>query len=555
MTLWIVRLVALFGPLLLAVGCDVEERTPVTAEVDARPPLADASPRASEWGALTVGPVVLSAWGPSPNELFFVGGSPVTGGFIGRLDGDRIVAEILPAGPALWWVWGADRDHVRAAGEGGRILRRTGSGWVAEETGLSARAQLWGGFSTSPDDHWAVGGAVRRGGEKGIVLRKQGGGPWTRVEDPAFPTESNLFKVWGAAPDDLHIVGEGGVALHWDGRTFRRVPTPDAELLFTVHGLPGGLILAVGGVTAGRVLRYENEAWVDDPLPAVPALNGVFVRSDGTALVSGTNGTLLLRATDGTYSSLSRAELQPYTLHAVFSGRDDWAVGGDLARGDVGVIATNRTPIPVDDFKALPDADASVSDATSGHFDARLSTDAGPPADAQVRSDSMSAPDAPVAADSSRGDALGPRDFGEPVELGPSADAHLNTDARFTEDAVPARDAARDQGLPPPPDMAPPPRDLAPPAPDLAPPGPDMAPPLPGPGQPCADADYLCSGDIDCFSVMTANGFSEPLCLQPCAGPADCDPAYGPAPCCAAPGPQLLMHYCYSAALVPEGCP
>jgi hypothetical protein len=538
------RLVALVWPALFAAACDVEQRTSTfDATVDARTPLPDAAPEAATWGEVTLGPLVLSAWGPSPNEVFFAGGSPVNGGFIGRLVGDHIEAEDIPPGPALWWVWGADRDSVRAAGEGGRLLRRTSDGWVAESTGLSDRAQLWGGFSPTPDDHWAVGGAVRRGGEKGIVLRKRGDGPWALVTDPAFPTETNLFKVWGTGPDDVHLVGEAGVAIHWDGRAFKRFATPDPELLFTVHGRAGGPVLAVGGVTAGRVLRLEGEAWVDDGAPAVPALNGVFVRPDGSALMSGTNGTLLLRNTDGTYSSLARAALQPYTLHAVFSAANDWAVGGDLARGDVGIVSTNRAPLPLAPSRgpvAPPThADSGTPDAAPVPGDAHVADAAAPP----PPTDALPTPDVARPAP----DAARPT----PDAARPTADA-----AAPMGDAAPGRDALP----PPPPDARPPEPDAPPPPPpDAALPDaavPDAAPPLPGPGEPCQAADYLCAApDQDCYSVITPNGFSEPLCLQPCVTPDDCDPAFGPNPCCAAPGPQLIAHYCFAAALRPEGCP
>jgi hypothetical protein len=185
---------------------------------------------------------------------------------------------------------------------------------------------------------------VRRGGPKGVVLRSAGDGHWRRVDDPALPADLNLYKVWGDGPDDVFIVGEGGLTVRWDGTSFRRVQAPVPDLLFTVSGRPGGPVLAVGGIDDGHVVRWDGGAWVDDEPPAVPALSGVFVQADGSARVVGARGTVLDRAADGTWRRLRATGLAGYTLHAAWGA--DWAVGGDLTAGEGGVIATTRRPLP-----------------------------------------------------------------------------------------------------------------------------------------------------------------------------------------------------------------
>ncbi len=336
------RLSLLLGLLALA-GCDG-----ASADPDAGAPVpGDLRPLD---GAL--GPVVLGVFGTAADDVWFVGGLLAPGArgrFIAHFDGREVRAEAVPDGPALWWVFGDGAGRVRAAGEEGQILVREADVWREEQTGLDEKAVLWGLWGAAPDDLWAVGGSVRRGGPKGVVLRSAGDGAWRRVDDPALPDDLNLYKVWGRAPGDVHLVGEGGVTVRWDGETFTRHVAPVPDLLFTVHGRAAGPVLAVGGLDEGRVVRWTGEAWVDDGLTGAAPLNGVFVHADGTARAVGATGAVFDRDRDGTWRAV-RAEraLAPFTLHAVWGATpgETWAVGGDLNAGRGGLIATARRPLP-----------------------------------------------------------------------------------------------------------------------------------------------------------------------------------------------------------------
>ena len=234
---------------------------------------------AASFAGLRTDPLLLSVWSDGA-QYWITGGSGGGDGIVlhGR---ETMRFMVVPSGPALWWLWGTG-THRWAVGEGGRILRYDGQRWRGEASDLPDTAVLWGIWGSGPNDLWAVGGSQRPGGPKGVVLRSTGDGVWRRIEDATLPTETNLFKVWGSSADDVHFVGEGGVALHWNGTRFRRVETGGSALLFTVHGQPGGSILAVGGVINGVALRWNGERWVDDAPPAgLPPFNGVFVRPDG----------------------------------------------------------------------------------------------------------------------------------------------------------------------------------------------------------------------------------------------------------------------------------
>lgn len=302
-------------------------------------------------------PAWLGVTALTPTDVWFVGGTQQPpSAAIGHFDG-ALTSETLD-GPTLWWVFGLDAEHLWACGAGGRILRHQADNtWVPEATDATADTVLWGLWGSGPTDLWAVGGTDVPGGPRGVVLRSAGDGQWTRVLDPTLPLEDpadefaglNLYKVWGAGPDAVYLVGEGGRALHWDGQQFRTLPTETTEILFTVHGRPNGPVLAVGGLTSGVVRRLEGDRFVPEAIPTGPVLNGIFVRPDGTALATGAQGLVLARDVQGQWTRLrppADNAIGARTLHAVVdSGDGTWAVGGDLSALRDGVVTTDRPTV------------------------------------------------------------------------------------------------------------------------------------------------------------------------------------------------------------------
>ena len=289
----------------------------------------------------------LGVFGIPDEGVWIVGGGP-DGGVVVHANGGVLQNEDTPTGPTLWWVHGLDRDHLWAVGEAGRILRRTASGWASEESGLNDKAVLWGIWAAAENDLWAVGGSYRRGGPKALVLRSRGDGQWRMVTDVTFPPDFNFYKVWGARPDDVHIVGEGGVTVHWDGTRFSRRDTGVSDLLFTVHGRASGPHITVGGAGNGLAFSLEDNKWSRERLPVHLGLNGVYVRSDGTTLACGERGVLLARAVDGEWFTVTQDALNTVghrTLHAVWGDQTVWAVGGDMTQGTDGVILTSDQSI------------------------------------------------------------------------------------------------------------------------------------------------------------------------------------------------------------------
>ena len=366
------------------------------------PPLSFAEP-------VVVSGALLGVWGePDGGRVWMVGGRVEEDG-----SGQRHVALFEPGeegeqgrlrlhwsgeGLPLWWIWGDGSGGLWAGGEQGAILRREEEDWVEERVDLDDeqrdKAIIWGLWGDGSGEVWAVGGSYRRGGPRGLLLRREldpsepSGAVWRRVEDPLLPVETpddptaglNLFKIWGSRPSpgsSVWIVGEGGETLYAPslGSALERVESPSRELMFTVHGDSAlGELLAVGGYAQPALWRWanypQNPRWEPIELGrGVTPLNGVSVSAPWAHLV-GAMGTVtrLWLGIDEVYSSSSLTEsiegAEAYTLHAVWSpsaqqrGVDPYGlapaptppmivVGGDLESRREGVILFNQYSLPI----------------------------------------------------------------------------------------------------------------------------------------------------------------------------------------------------------------
>lgn len=271
---------------------------------------------------------LMSVWGPSPTEVYVVGGQPEPGG--GRVlrgSDESWQLEALPAGVSMLnWVYGVD-GSVWSVGMAGAIVRREASAWVAEDSPTDR--VLWGLWGASADELWAVGGDGIS--DAPVLLRRDGAtGEWATIELPPLSVSSHaLFKIWGTAADDVWSVGDGGAAVHWDGVSWTDHSDADGIDLISVWGSADHGVIAVGGRANGRVDRLIDGAWSGQTL-AVPGLNGVWVDPIEGATVVGVQGTIA-RLDDGFELEFEESNTA-MVLHSVFgfSGGPRYAVGGSL---------------------------------------------------------------------------------------------------------------------------------------------------------------------------------------------------------------------------------
>jgi len=297
---------------------------------DAQP---DAAPEpASTWNeafdATSIG-WFLSVHGPTEGQLFAAGGTPDQG-VIMHFDGSEWSQETLPSGtPLMNWVFCHDTDSIWSVGNDATALYYDGQTWQKHETPTDQT--LWGVWGADPDDMWTVGGKGQEEGQA-TILRNQGSG-WEQVEIPEIQKDKvyAFFKVWGTSADNVYIVGQRGVMLHWNGSELAEVETGTDEDLISLWGTGPDRIAAVGGRTNGVVARYDGTSWTTTALDLAPGLNGVWMGDPDTIHVAGNMATLLTLD----FETLEEREYDINTaldFHAIFGGANGniSAVGGNF---------------------------------------------------------------------------------------------------------------------------------------------------------------------------------------------------------------------------------
>lgn len=290
----------------------------------------------------------LSVWGPSEANLYAVGGQSgapgeITVGAMYRYDGSEWTPEDLPPDtPTLNWIFGVENTRI-TVGDYGTILVRSGDSGEWVKHACMTILPLWGVWGAAPDDLWIVGGD---GFQRDPVLCHFDGAMATPVAYPMPSVESfALFKVWGTSADHVFAVGDAGLVFHYDGAEWTEQPTGTSSDLISLWGRGPDEILAVGGRSSGVLTRWNGNAWTTTELPEVPGLNGIFMNDDGVATVVGVTGTAGRVAAGADVLELEDpGTLQ--ALHAAYGapGGPVFAAGGslDMAPPYTGIVLTRE---------------------------------------------------------------------------------------------------------------------------------------------------------------------------------------------------------------------
>jgi hypothetical protein len=285
----------------------------------------------------------LSVQGTAADDVWVVGGGLGLGGPLVRHrdGGDWSTIDASPAlgDRSLWWVWPESIGTAWVAGEGGAVAR-IADGAVVDHS-MATAATLYGVWGAAPDDLWLVGGIAngQRDPEDDLIWRWDG---TSLTPMPGVPSRgATLFKVWGSAADDVWISGEGGTMLHWDGAAFtdHSAALATVSSVLTVHGCAADDVWAVAGQ---GLFHWDGAAWSRrTDLTLGSFSNGVSCGRDRVVVVG--NGGLkatLDRAT-GTWTDDRRAPPTFTDLHGAWVdplGRA-WAAGGNFNQPG----ATTRT--------------------------------------------------------------------------------------------------------------------------------------------------------------------------------------------------------------------
>ncbi len=240
-----------------------------------------------------------------------------------------------------------------------RVARWNGRDWRLHSLDRAVHAYdfLYGIAATSARDVWAVGTSAAN---KPLILHWNGVA-WRRMPGLGR-TEGNLFGVAAVSACDVWAVGDNGdgngnpfnttLIVHWNGRTWRRVPSPSpgpgGVTLWAVAGATARDVWAVGagGKTGILIEHWNGRAWrqVQAPGPASSALFSLTVASArdvwavGTArfdgplvgtLVEHWNGTAWRRVPSPSPPLYCADDVNFLSGVAVTSAREAWAVGTD----------------------------------------------------------------------------------------------------------------------------------------------------------------------------------------------------------------------------------
>ncbi|HUP28180.1 MAG TPA: hypothetical protein VM409_07065, partial [Chloroflexia bacterium] len=217
--------------------------------------------------------------------------------------------------------------------------------------------EVAGVTTLSKSDAWAVGSYYNAGtsGVQSLTLHWNGT-EWKTVPSPNPSSRNNYIKaVTTIASDDVWAVGyfsnndangEQTFTLHWDGRTWTQVPSPNVRLedgsrsgglLFDVSAFDHFNVWAVGFGTDGHPLsmRWDGEAWRIERSATSPpegVLYGVSALKSGEVWAAGIAGTqpVTLRWNGVRWEQISVPAGQrgaSFRSVTALSPTDVWAVG------------------------------------------------------------------------------------------------------------------------------------------------------------------------------------------------------------------------------------
>jgi hypothetical protein len=162
-------------------------------------------------------------------------------------------------------VWAASTRRLgNARGHQGQLRRRRGERWTSVTTLARFPTAL---FGLGASDIWAAGVA-------GAMWHWDG----ARWHDVPTGTDDDLLALWGSRPDDVWAGGIDGALLRWDGRGWRRWQVPAAPNIgarsqraaadTNVRSLAGSAGDDVWAVSGTELLHFDGRSWSRVPAPA-----------------------------------------------------------------------------------------------------------------------------------------------------------------------------------------------------------------------------------------------------------------------------------------------
>lgn len=177
------------------------------------------------------------------------------------------------------------------------------------EVGAGDGDVLWSGL--------VINNSLTVVGDEGMVIRYNGvadseGKFWQHMD---VPTRLPLHGIWGQSPDNIFAVGWMGCILHFDGeqwhslrggiieeKTERYAACEENTPLFAIDGNQQGHVWAVGD--NGIILYFDGKTWQREESTTKINLRAVICAADNTVYAAGGEGTVLKRDEHGQWTDL-----------------------------------------------------------------------------------------------------------------------------------------------------------------------------------------------------------------------------------------------------------
>jgi len=323
---------------------------------------AQAAPAGCHWnGAQPAGGGVLQAVAVLPScEAFAVGG--ITSTLIMRFsdgawtqqpspspDQTNALASVAATSAASAWAVGnyAPSNNPPDSPSTAEILHWNGTSWGEVKTpqpgGARGQNSLFGVAATSATNAWAVGSYDDKPpGPRHTMIVHWNGTSWRRVPSPSpggASLESRLTSVAVVSARDAWAVGWYQTAkysrltliLHWNGTSWRQVPSPNGPhhkgLLFGVTATSARSAWAAGYSVpdaSALILHWAGSAWRAVKTPAAGVLSAVTATSARNAWAVG-NGAIM-HWNGRAWSTAAAPSNALYGVSASSAG-NAWAVG------------------------------------------------------------------------------------------------------------------------------------------------------------------------------------------------------------------------------------
>ncbi len=187
------------------------------------------------------------------------------------------------------------RGEVWAAGWGSRPGHFDGASWQWEDPPFNeAQDALFSAWVDPSGTVWAGGQKFTPRDGTGVIARLDGG-TWTTV----FTTQSPVRDIWGTAANEIHVVGDGGLVVYFDGTSWTEFIADEGRIDLKaiwgcISGSPGATIheyhaVGVGGsglvyISGGSASRMNSNVG--------QRRNDIFGLSSAEIYTAGAGGTV-----------------------------------------------------------------------------------------------------------------------------------------------------------------------------------------------------------------------------------------------------------------------